>query len=199
MLKDTDIHWFPLRISYASGTRLMKFKELLDQEATVIETFMPMRYERTSSTSMGFVPLITNYIFVRSTLEDLKAIKANKLAFEPLRYTMHRVLDEKYQEHSEILFVPDKRMEDFIRVSSSDNDKVIFLDNLEFACKPGQKVMITQGPFTGVQGVVKSIKKHLCVVLPIEEVTAVAIMNVPKKDLLYLPEGDKRMAAQGKE
>ena len=33
---------------------------------------------------------------------------------------------------------------------------------------------------------VKSIKKHLCVVLPIKGVVAVAITNVPKKNLMYI-------------
>ena len=37
--------------------------------------------------------------------------------------------------------------------------------------------------FEGVEGILKSIKKHLCVVIPIQHVMAVAITNVPKKYL----------------
>ena len=77
-------------------------------------------------------------------------------------------------------------MNDFKRVTAEQNDRVVFLNNMEFACRPGTRVQITEGAFAGVKGVVKSFKKHLCVVIPIKDVAAVAITNVPKKHLLYL-------------
>jgi transcription antitermination factor NusG len=55
------------------------------------------------------------------------------------------------------------------------------IDNLNFAFRPGQKVKITQGVFEGVEGVLKSIKKHIAVVIPVKNIMAVAITNVPKK------------------
>ena len=79
-------------------------------------------------------------------------------------------------------------MSDFIRVTAEQNERVVFLNNLEYACKPGARVQITEGAFAGVKGGVKSFKKHLCVVIPIKDVAAVAITNVPKKHLLYLKE-----------
>jgi transcription antitermination factor NusG len=54
---------------------------------------------------------------------------------------------------------------------------------MEFACKPGQKVRIRKGMFEGVEGTLKSMKKHLCVVIPVNGITAVAITNIPKKYL----------------
>jgi len=188
MLNDDDLHWFPMRVSYSHPARLMKLKQQLDQEANVAQTYIPMEFKQTGPEKMQLTPAITNYIFIRVSLRDLRDIKGNKHDYEPLRYVMHPVLDANYREHTEVLYVPDKLMDDFIRVSSEASDKVIFLDNMQFACRPGQKVLITEGPFTGVHGIVKSIKKHLCVVIPIENVMAVAITNVPKKSLLYLPD-----------
>jgi len=186
MLKDTDTHWFPMRINHASPTLLKKLKGLLDEEGAIEKTYIPLTYRKTDATSMDFAPAITNYIFVRITLQQLQSIKKNKALYEPLRYIMHPVYDEDYNKHSEVVYITDKRMDDFIRVVSDANDQVVFLNNLQFACKPGQKVQITDGVFAGVKGVIKSFKKHLCVVIPIENVTAVAITNIPKKHLRYL-------------
>ena len=182
-----------MRVSYSSSTKLMKLKQLLDQEPAVDRTFVPMELRRTGSEKIEYTPAINNFIFIRATLNNIISIKSNKIDYESLRYIMHPVLDDDYNQHTQILVVPDRHMEDFIRVSSEANDHVLFLENMEFACRPGQKVLITEGPFTGVRGTVKSIKKHLCVVIPIEQVMAVAITNVPKKALLYLPDDEENV------
>ena len=188
MLKDTDIHWFPLRISHSSPSRLMNLKAFLDREEDVEQTFVPMEYRRVNDTKMDFVPAISNLLFIRVTLQCLRTIKANKQLYEPLRYIMRTVVDAEDCRQSEVLYVADGKMDDFIRVSSQATDQVVFLNNLDFACRPSALVQITEGPFAGIKGRVKSFKKHLCVVIPIEDVAAVAITNVPKKCLLYLPE-----------
>ena len=48
------------------------------------------------------------------------------------------------------------------------------------------KVCITDGFYTGVVGVVKHIKKNLCVVVAIEGVAAAAIMHVQRQHLKYV-------------
>lgn len=190
MLKDTDVHWFPIRINHSSPALLRKLTELLEQEEPVEKTYVPLQFKKKDATTMDFAPAITNFIFIRVSLQHLKSIKSNKAQYEPLRYVMHPVYDENYNQHKEILYVTDKKMDDFIRVVSEANDQVIFLNNLHFACKPGQKVQITEGPFAGVKGTIKSIQKHLCVVIPIEKVTAVAITNIPKRHLRYLTDDE---------
>jgi len=190
MLKDTDTHWFPLRIHHSSPPLLKTLQERLDQEESIEKTYVPLTFKKAGATSMNFAPAIVNYIFIRITLQHLRAIKGNKALYEPLRYVMHPVYDQDFNKHSEVLYVTDKRMDDFIRVVSEANDQVIFLNNLQFACKPGQKVQITEGVFAGVKGVIKSYKKHLCVIIPIEKVAAVAITNIHKKHLRYLPDDE---------
>ena len=184
MFDKAIVSWFPLRVSYSSASRLMKLKELLAQEDGVVDTYVPMAY-KTINFETVLAPVIDNLLFVRVDYEHLRKIKENRAIFEPLRYIMHPVLVDDVLR-SEVLYVPDGQLKDFIRVTKEQNDNVIFLKNMDFACKPGTTVQITKGMFAGVKGVVKSIKKHLCVVLPIKDVMAVAIINVPKKDLIYL-------------
>lgn len=173
--------WYPLRICHSSVKRQSELNELLKNEPTVERTYVPMNL--VDADDMTYVPALVNYVFVRTTLEDLRTLKADKVKYNNLRYVMNRNLNEEFLPVTEIAYVPDKQMEDFIRVTETANEQVVQLQNMEFACKPGQRVKIRKGLFEGVEGIVKSIKKHLCVVIPITGVMAVAITNVPKKFL----------------
>lgn len=188
MLKDSEVYWFPIRIRHSNITRLMKYRDLLDSDARVLKTFIPMEFRLVSSDKMDFTPLMTNYIFVRTTYGNMKEIKSNQTLYDHLRYVMHPAYDAQYAVHQEVVHVPEKTMDDFIRVTSEENDKVIFLNNLEYACKKSQKVQITEGRFAGVSGRVKRIQGNKCVVIPIESTMAVAILDVPRKHLRYLPD-----------
>jgi len=188
MLDRKAIYWYPLRVRHSSASRLLTMKERLDHEEGVRETYIPMEY-RTEHGRTDYVPVINNLIFVRSSYNDLTDIRKNMLLYEPLRYIMHPVTENK-MTHSEAIFVPDAMMQDFIRVTRERSDDVIFLDNLDFAFKPGIKAQITEGPYTGVTGVVKRIKKNICLILPIEQVAAVAILHVPRHHLRYIADDD---------
>ena len=184
MTDNQTFHWFPLRIAYSSSRRVMELKGLLDSEPFVKDTFVPMEY-RIHNLRYDLVPAINNLIFINTSFYHLKEIKSHKLVYDPLRYVMHTV-DRNGDAVREIVTVPERQMTDFIRVVNERNDKVVFLDNLDFACRPGQKVEITDGLFVGVQGVIKRIKGNVCVVVPIEDVAAVAITGVPKCHLRYI-------------
>jgi len=181
---DTVVRWYPMRIFHSSIKRQNELNELLIQEATVERTYIPQSL--VDAEEKTYVPALVNYIFLRMSLKDLRGIKADKGKYDNLRYVMNTDHDESYNLISKIAYVPNKQMEDFMRVIDSSNEQVIMLENLGFACKPGEKVRITKGVFEGVEGTLKSIKKHLCVVIPIKNVMAVAITNVPRKFLQKL-------------
>ena len=191
MLNRHATYWYPLRVRHSHQSRLMAMKERLDQEELVKNTYVPMIYQ-TEHEHTSLVPAINNIIFVRSTYNDLTTMRKNQFLYEPLRYIMRPVFDGK-ETTSEALYVPDGMMQKFIRVIEERRGKIIFLNNLDFACKPGMKARITDGPYTGVTGVVKRIKKNLCVIIPIERVAAVAIMHVPREHLRYI--SDEEYAA----
>jgi len=186
MFSQSDVLWFPMRVSYSSAPRLLRLKELLDERSDVLDTYVAMHYAKVGN-QMKFTPVISNLIFVRATYTNLTDIK-NTGEFLPLRFIMHPVMEENGWVHREAMYIKDALMNDFIRVTSEANDKVIFLDNLEFACRPGQRVQITQGAFAGVKGVIKRIQGNVCVVVPIENTIAAAITGLPRKYLCYLGE-----------
>lgn len=184
MLDRRATYWYPLRVRHSHQSRLMMMKERLDREELVRQTYIPMIYQ-TQNDHTSLVPAINNIIFVRSTYNDLTQMRRNQFLYEPLRYIMRPVFDGK-ETTTEALYVPDGMMQRFIRVTEDQRENVIFLDNLEFACKPGMKARITDGPYTGVTGIVRHIKKNLCVIIPLEGVAAVAIMHVPREHLRYI-------------
>lgn len=184
MYLPTTALWYAMRISYSSAPRLMRIKGILDKDARVFRTYVAMKYQKVKD-KMTFAPAVNNLIFVYTTYENMRLIKKDSL-YSSLRYIMHRVSDDNDTVHSEPIYVQEKLMNDFIRVTEEANEKVVYLDNLSFACKPGQKVQITDGQFAGVKGVIKRIQGNICVVLPIKNTIAAAITGVPRSHLRYI-------------
>lgn len=173
--------WFPLRVSYSHMTRLMSLKQEFDK--LQLENYVAMTYKKVGF-SMQLVPAISNLIFVRSSYQILSEVK-HESRFDHIRYIMHEVYDD-HSSYSEPLYVPDRQMNDFIRVSSVHDNRIAYMDNLEYAFREGIYVEIMDGYFTGVRGIVKRINGSKGVVIPIHEVAAVAIRNVPSRYLRIL-------------
>lgn len=167
-----------MRITYGRDERMLRFKQQLDDEG--IENFLPLRYryEKTDSwdVTKALVPAIHGLIFVYSTREKLTELKMTRREFEPMHYMTNRLSGSS---EDSVLIVPTPQMQNFMRVASVHDDRIVYLENLDFVAKPGKKVRITDGDFKGVEGVIKRIKKNQCVVVQIEGVAAVALTFVP--------------------
>lgn len=161
----------------------MKIKALLDEMN--IESFLPMHWEMIETKNGGkkrvLLPAIHNLIFVKSTQEFLTELKMTREEFAPMRYMMKRPLSSN--EKREIVVVPDRQMENFMRVASVQDDRVMFLENNDFVNKIGQRVKVIDGYFAGVEGVIKRINKNKRIVVQLEGVAAVAIAFVPTSQL----------------
>jgi transcription antitermination factor NusG len=163
-----------MRVTYQ---REMKVKAELDRLG--IETFIPMMY-RLVDVDMNhphreLVPAINNLIFVRSTQERISHLKSSNKTLEPLRY----IIDQTAQQPHTIMTVPDRQMQNFMRVASKTDDSVMFLDDESVVGKEGKRVIITGGAFEGVTGVIRRVKRCKRVVVEIEGVASVAIAFVP--------------------
>jgi transcription antitermination factor NusG len=169
--------WFPMRVTYQ---REMKVKAELDR--LEIENFIPMTYRFTESRKQGdtelrreLVPAINNLIFVHSTKERISELKVSNELLEPLRYMIDQIAGEAHT----IMTVPDKQMENFMRVASLTDDSVMFLDETTIVGKEGKRVEIMGGPFEGVTGVIRRVKRCKRVVVELEGIACVAIAFVP--------------------
>ena len=163
-----------MRVTYS---REMKVKAELDRLG--IECFVPMRYRvvdiGAEVPQRELVPAINNLIFVRSTQERISGLKTTNEVLEPLRYMMDHTAEDAHT----IMTVPDAQMENFMRVASVTDDSVMFLDEETVVGKEGKRVEIMGGPFEGVTGVIKRVKRCKRVVVELEGIASLAIAFVP--------------------
>lgn len=177
--------WYPMRVTYS---RELKVKTELDRLG--IECFVPMTYRIVEVRNNGdtgqrkgeslelrraLVPAINNLIFVRSTQERISELKRTNEVLEPLRYMMDHTAEEAHV----ILTVPDRQMENFMRVAKVTDDSVMFLDEETVVGKEGKRVRIMGGVFEGVEGVIRRVKRCKRVVVELDGIVSVAIAFVP--------------------
>ena len=159
----------------ATYRREMKAKQLLESKG--IESFVPMRYGlmvRAGRKEKRLVPAIHNLIFVHSSLRRLKEIKL-KAPYLPY------IMREDEQKQKKALIVPDRQMNDFIRLSQTYSESLVYMDPKLQNWKKGQRVRITDGPFQGQEGEFVKLAgiKGKSVVVSVAGVVAVAIATVP--------------------
>jgi len=166
--------WYPMRVTYS---REMKVKAELDR--LEIENFVPMTYRLVDADGENphreLLPAINNLVFVHSTQERISRLKTSNVVLEPLRYMM----DHTAEKPHEIMTVPDRQMENFMRVATMTDDSVMFLDEKSIVGKEGKRVMIMGGKFEGVEGVIRRVKRCKRVVVELQGVASVAIAFVP--------------------
>ena len=176
-----ELVWFPMRVTYQ---REMKVKAALDK--LEVENFLPMK---TALTEQGghrhykTVPAVNNLIFLHSTQKVITRIKNEYEDLKALRYIMTRPLDGSRPQP---ITIPPLEMENFIRVASLTDERVMHLDLSDVEGKTGRKVLITEGEFAGVEGYVIRIHQNKRVVVQLKELAAVAITFTPPVFLRYL-------------
>lgn len=176
--------WFPMRVTYS---RELKVKAELDKMG--VECFLPLRNETVivgGKRHYKAVPAIHNLIFVRSTQDELTVMKQTKKELQPLRYIMTTAFYGEEAGTKEVMRVPDKQMENFMRVASVPDERVFFLDHADSHDSRERRVVITQGDFAGVEGTIRRIQKNKRVVVQLEGLAAVAIAFVPPSSLNYI-------------
>lgn len=168
-------YWYPMRVTYS---REVKVKESLDSLG--IENFLPMQWRVVNDKEVfrkkKLVPAISNLIFVHAPQQLISELKRTRTALQPLRYITAKAA--RPTGKAEILIVPDRQMENFMRVANVQDERVMFLDNNDFINRIGRRVRITEGFFAGVEGEIKRIQGNRRVMVRLEGVAAVAITFV---------------------
>ena len=177
MLDPQTTYWFPMRVTYGREVRVRDFLNSID-----VETFLPMT-ERTRRDGKHIrherVPAISNLIFIHSEKHNIDILKHSRAEAEPLRYMTRPLRTDDGIRH-EIIIVPDNQMDDFMHVASAPEDQRTFLTADDLRGKDGASVVISSGPFAGVEGVIKRIKGNRRVVVEIDGIGGVCINFVPK-------------------
>ena len=117
------------------------------------------------------MPVIHNLIFVYCTSKEIEKIKKESPISTKIRY----IIDSETRKP---IIVPEKQMEDFIAVSGSIDEQILYLTPQEVALKNGDYVRITDGIWKGIEGKLVRIKKNLRVVVELQGLAAVATTSI---------------------
>ncbi len=157
--------WYPIRVTYS---REQKLKAYLDSVG--VESFLPMHYVAGTGIHAGckrLVPVIHNLLFVHSTRATLDELKKANLITSTMRYMMDKATRQP-------IVVPEEQMRNFIAVSGTNDEQLVYLRDEEVDFREGDRVRITAGPFAGVEGELLRIRGDRRVLVKIEGFFAVA-------------------------
>lgn len=158
--------WHVLRATYA---RELKVHDQLREHG--IRTFIPMTWHKsdpaTGKQQKTLVPAITGLVFAQATREALDSYIRSFGDARPVNYYWDRTANRP-------LTVPDKAMEDFIAIASTMDPDLIYLTEISDKLREGQKVIVKEGPFKGVEGKVVRIRKSRRIMVEIPGMLAVA-------------------------
>ena len=162
----TQQSWFVLRATYA---RELKVQDQLREHG--IRTFIPMTWHKsdpeTGKQQKTLVPAISGLVFAQATRDALDAYIRSFGDARPVNYYWDRTANRP-------LTVPDKAMEDFIAIASTMDPDLIYLTEISDKLREGQKVIVKEGPFKGVEGKVVRIRKSRRIMVEIPGMLAVA-------------------------
>ena len=171
--------WYPLRVTY---NRELKVKDDLD--ARNVTNFIPMQYrreERNGRMVNRLVPSVHNLIFVKLTPSQMTEYK--KSTALPIRYIMN-------QETHKPITIPDREMENFIKVAGTYEEKLIYLNPKPGDFSQGERVRIIGGDFAGAEGIFIRFKGDRRVLINIPGVVAVATTYVHPSMIEKLPDDE---------
>lgn len=175
--------WYVLRVSYG---RAEKANELL--KAKGIETHLPLHTiykEVNGKRKKQRIPLLPNFLFVNTKLSVLERFLKSSpdLSFITFYYDH---FNKKPDGKNPPLIVPKESMDNFIKLTSIDDEHILLIDEVNGTYKQGDNVRIIDGPFKGIEGRVTKITGQKRVIVELPGLCSVATAYVPKGFLLQV-------------
>ena len=154
-------HWYVLRAIFRKEE---KVRDKLRRAG--YHCYVPMRYRIETVNGhkiRRLVPAITELVFVYATQEDITDFKLHS---KETIYWLTKPIGNKREK----IVVPDKAMEDFIRVTQKNEQSITYFRPDEINLNKGDHIQIHGGAFDGVEGILLKIKgkrdKQLVVSIP---------------------------------
>ena len=142
--------WFAMRATYG---RNMDVKKKLDEAG--FESFVPMRYvvvmDKRARRIKKFVPVVRDLIFIHTTMASILALKQQH---ESLR----NIYIPAEEGKKRIVVISDEQMENFMKVTRTLSDGLLFFTPDEVNLSKGVRVRIHGGQFDGLEGTFVKVK-----------------------------------------
>ena len=176
------IQWFVLRLSYG---RAEKANDLLS--AKELETYLPLHIykEVNGKRKKRRVPMLPNFLFVHTCLSLFESLLKSSPDFRFISFYYDH-FNTKPDGKNPPLVVPANSMDNFIKLTSIDDEHILLIDEINGTYKQGDYVRIIDGPFKGIEGRVTKITGQKRVIVELPGLCSVATAYIPKAFLLQL-------------
>ena len=175
--------WYVLRVSYG---RSEKANELL--KAKGIETHLPLHttYKEVNGKRIKQrLPLLPNFLFAKTTLSVLEQFLKSSPDLNFITFYYDH-FNKKPDGKNPPLVVPKESMDNFIKLTSIDDEHILLIDEVNGTYKQGDYVRIIDGPFKGIEGRVTKITGQKRVIVELPWLCSVATAYIPKVFLLQV-------------
>jgi len=183
-LHPDKLYWFPIRATYHRAQKV--YNKLIAINNGDFELYLPMlcRMEIISEGTKNPIqqikeePLDKGLLFMRSTLRDFQALVQTPSLVPGLTPYYNHFSTSKSGKN-EYLTVPDRQMESFRIIVESRNKDIIVNQREIPQLIEGDRVVVTDGPFAGVEGIVMKYKHQKRVFVELKGVGRYATAYVP--------------------
>ena len=175
--------WYVLRVSYG---RAEKANEIL--KAKGIETHLPLHTvykEVDGKRKKQRVPLLPNFLFVHTSLSIIGLLLKSSPDFRFISFYYDH-FNMKSDGKNPPLVVPANSMENFIKLTSIDDEYILLIDEVNGTYKQGDYVRIIDGPFKGIEGRMAKITGQKRVIVELSGLCSVATAYIPKGFIISL-------------
>ena len=169
--------WYALRVSYS---RELKVQSQLNIRG--VRTFVPMMWKKVEVAGQlqkKLVPAINNLCFVFWSKAEIDGFIREYGEKSPVHYYWDRTKGCP-------MMVPSKEMDDFIKISSTLDEDIIYLTEISEKLREGQFVKVLNGSFAGVEGRVVRIRKSRRIMVELPGMLAVASTLIKPGDFEIL-------------
>ena len=175
--------WYILRVSYG---RAEKANDLL--AAKGIETYIPFHTiykEVNGKPKKQRVPMLPNFLFVHTCLSLFESLLKSSPDFRFISFYYDH-FNMKLDGKNPPLVLPANSMDNFIKLTSIDDEHILRIDEVSGTYKQGDFVRIIEGPFKGIEGRVTKITGQKRVIVELPGLCSVATAYIPKGFIISL-------------
>ena len=180
-----NYQWFVLRATY---NRVEKDIETLKKSVAYV--YIPKHHviqNKKGKKKRVLEPLLPNLVFVYSTQSHLEELFRKENDLNHLRFYRDKTkaVSQHDEKHPPVV-VPYYEMLNFIRLTSVESEHIKLVEPENCHYKNGDKVLIVDGDFTGVEGRVARVAGQQRVVIEMKGVCIVATAYIPSAFLYVL-------------
>ena len=177
-------YWFPIRATHHRAQKI--YDKIVSLRNDCLEPYLPLlrHIEYTNedfnnpTQYVADKPLDTGLLFLRSTLNDFRALLQYESMFPGMTPYYNHFYTNSFGKN-DFLIVPDRQMESFKIIVESGNENIIVNQAIVPSFLSGDRVVVIGGPFAGVEGIVMKYKHQKRVFVELQGVGRYATAYVP--------------------